>query len=188
MSARARISLVSFKVLLLAACAVSQTIDASPTNASGLLRNLRRGLDEGLFLQPAFYADESLARFFGSSQSEWLVRAENKQSVTLSGLTYLPARKPGDSRIGLMRYITSASDARTDQRKFRASVSVICSCELRIADIDAVFGTDQKAVIDERQRAFALQMPNLPAPPPASDPMGNKRVTYFDTDGHCVPR
>jgi hypothetical protein len=157
--------------------AAAQTLE-TPTTARGLLVNLKAGLEQGLFLRSEFYTDDNLVRFFGTPRVEWLVNTDTNRYGKLRGPDYLPARGDFRSVIFVTRSLIDAENRLSAKGKIYAAVGILCSCQLRIEDIEGVFGTGRRTVTDERERERMLLPGDMALPPPATDPMGNKRVTY----------
>jgi hypothetical protein len=147
-----------------------------PTNARTLLLNLRTGMQRGVFISPEFYTDDTLTRFFGATPINWVRRTETSLTVRMRGIDYLPAREEGTSRIGILRSKVDERGQLSAAGKLIAAFSLVCACELRVADIEAVFGTEG-VITDERERLRAIQG-HMSLPPPARDPMGHKRLSY----------
>lgn len=140
----------------------------NPTSAAALLRNLQRALAEPLLLSEELYEDEVLRAFFGGSTVEVLNRNPPDHLVFIRGLDYLPARERAQTQVGLRKVRATNAEPLT------AFLSVNCSCELQLRDVDAVFGTTGRVIAEYRPP----MTPHLPAPPPASNELGNLRVTY----------
>jgi hypothetical protein len=140
----------------------------NPSSAAALLRNLQRALTEPLLLSEELYEDEVLHAFFGGSIVEVLNRNPPNHFVFIRGLDYLPARERAQTQVGLRKVRATNAEPLT------AFLSVNCSCELQLRDVDAVFGTTGRVIAEYRPP----MTPHLPAPPPASNELGNLRVTY----------
>jgi hypothetical protein len=171
-----------FIVAFIAGCASPAGI-TRPASSKDLLKNLKFALENGTLAQRELYTQEDLARFFGASQLIWRRNDATKISVDLRGLDYLPlhegpARAAREPKAGIIRTLVDASEKPAEGGKPLTTLSVTCRCDLRLPDIEAVFGTEGRTIIDERERRRAGAFPDIAALPPATDPMGNRRVTY----------
>lgn len=156
--------------------AAEQRIE-KPTTVRRLLLNIKVALEQGLLLPREFYSDDNLTRVFGASRVQWLINTDLEIYVRLFGLDYLPIRDDTFSNAGVTRHLINAQNRLSADGKVYVGIGIECFCRLRIEDIEAVFGTVGSSVVDERERE-AHSRSELPGLPRATDPMGNKRVTY----------
>lgn len=139
-----------------------------PTSAAALLTNLRRALAEPLLLSDALYEEAVLGSFFGASAVQTIGRRALGRHVLLRGLEYLPARERSQTQIGIRKVQSTNAAPQT------AVLSLFCSCELQLQDVEAVFGTTDRVIAEDRPPTPG----HLPALPPPRSALGNLRVTY----------
>ena len=148
-----------------------------PKSGRALLFNMKVVLEQGLLVPLEFYTDANLEHFFGTPRIDWLLNTELELLVRMYGLDFVPVRDNADSSIGVNRSLIDDQNRLSPTGKIYAGVGVLCSCKLRIRDVEAVFGTLERTVTEKPMIMGGGQNP-LPAPGPARDPMGNKLVTY----------
>jgi hypothetical protein len=148
-----------------------------PTSGRHLLFNMKVALQQGLLLPAAFYTEANLAQFFGTSRAHTLLMSDINILIMLRGLSYVPVRDDALSSISVTRSLINSENHLSANGKIYAGIGVLCSCQLRIEDIEAVFGKIGMSVAEERVVADAPGH-SFPALPHATDPMGNKRVGF----------
>ena len=149
-----------------------------PATVRELLLNIKLALEEGWVLRPEFYADDMLLHFFGAQRLEWRIRTDDNLYVRLYGLAYLPSHLGVLPSVGVTKQLRGPDDKLSPHGKIFATIGASCHCQLRIGDIEAIFGTTGRTMTDERERRARMSGPDFPTPPEATDPMGNKNVTY----------
>jgi hypothetical protein len=149
-----------------------------PTTTRELLVNLKIGLEQGFFASSEFYAAENLTFFFGSSELRWHLDTPVNKTVFL-GLDYLPLSERPRAGVVVSRSLNDPGDLRRSDVLIYSSFSISCKCQLRLEDVDAVFGNFQKTIAAEQPiKSSPRSMHVFPALPKPTDSMGNKRATY----------
>src|SRR5690348_12464476 len=110
-----------------------------PTTVHDLLVNMRTALEQGLLIPRSVYTEDNLVRFFGGSRFEWIANTETLKELVLRGLTEVPSRTESDTRVGFIWSSTGPNGQPAPNGHIFAAASLICRCELRVEDIDAVF-------------------------------------------------
>jgi hypothetical protein len=78
------------------------------------------------------------------------------------------------ARLGVTWIRLDSEQKKSVAGKAHASISIACSCALRIEDIENVFGARNRSVAPDRR----LEGTHAPRPRDPTDPLGNKIVTY----------
>jgi hypothetical protein len=149
----------------------------TPHNGRELLVNIKAALEQGLLLSVDFYTTPNLTHFFGTQQTQRFLQQETDILIELRGLSYVPVRIDRPSSVGVTRMLLTPDHRRSPDGRVTATLSLQCTCELGIEDIDATLGTTGRTIADQEPvRSFGPHP--LPARPPSPKPMGYKILTY----------
>ena len=149
----------------------------TPRNGRELLVNIKAALEQGLLLSVDFYTTPNLSHFFGTQRTQRFLQQDTDTLIKLLGLSYIPVRADRPSSIGVSRLLLRPDHKRSPDGRITATLSLECTCELGIEDIDATLGTTGRTIADQEPvRSFGPHP--LPARPSSPNPMGYKILTY----------